>query len=91
MAGISNLFDPLAHVGIESAVHAVAVVPHDTNTLAVPPAFLWVGGAGTIAMDLVGGETVAITVPLEALGPIPFRPTLVYDTGTTATGIVACW
>lgn len=89
MGTLTNLYDPT--VIPWSAAHAVAVTPANDGAIDPPPAFLWVGGAGTLKMDLIGGETVTITLTAESLGYCPFRPTRVYATGTSASLIVACW
>ncbi len=86
----STLYDKFGEVGHEPAAFGVAVTPSNTVDLLIPSRFLWVGGAGTLKMDLVGGETVTITLTAESLGMVPFRATRVYLTGTTATLIVAC-
>lgn len=66
-----------------------AVTPHDTNDLAAACRGLWIGGAGTITVDVEGvGEEILISgVPAGTL--LPICATRVYATGTSATLIVA--
>lgn len=67
-----------------------AVTPHDTNNLATFTRGLWVGGAGTLRVTLVGGSQLDFAgVPAGIL--LPLRVQRVHATGTTATGIVALW
>jgi hypothetical protein len=75
----------------ESLAHnAAAVVPHNDNDLAQPTRALWVGGAGTVAVDTVGGQTVTFTgVPAGTLLRVAVRR--VRATGTSATNILALW
>lgn len=65
-----------------------AVTPNDSADLAVQPRFLIVGVGGTISCNDARGVTTSITV---TAGVIPIRPIRILATGTTATGIVACW
>lgn len=68
---------------------AALVTPSDGSTLPFTSRALWVGTAGTICVDMAGGETnVCFT---NATGTMPLRVTKVYATGTTATGIVNIW
>jgi len=69
------------------ADNAPEVTPHDTNDLAKTTRGLYVGVAGDIKVDMVGGDTS--TIVAAANGYHPMRVTRVYATGTTATGILA--
>jgi len=76
---------------------AAAVTP--SNTVDIPSitggtsnngCVLYVGGAGNLTVDTVGGDTVTFTGILGG-SFIPVQVTRVYATGTTATSIVALW
>jgi hypothetical protein len=76
---------------------AAAVTP--SNTVDIPSitggtsnngCVLYVGGAGNLRVDTVGGDDVTFTGVLAG-SFIPVQVTRVYATGTTATSIVALW
>jgi hypothetical protein len=76
---------------------AAAVTP--SNTVDIPSVsggtsnngcVLYVGGAGNLTVDTVGGDTVTFTGILGG-SFIPVQVTRVYATGTSATSIVALW
>jgi hypothetical protein len=70
--------------------NAVAVTPHDTNDLTYVTRGVYVGGAGTLKVNMQDSGTVTFTgVPVGTL--LPIRATRVYSTGTTATTILALW
>jgi len=79
------------------AGRAAAVTP--SNTVDIPSitggtsnngCVLYVGGAGDLKVDTVGGDAVTfVAVPAGSF--IPVQVTRVYATGTTATSIVALW
>ena len=76
---------------------AAAVTP--SNTVDIPSisggtsnngCVLYVGGAGDLKVDTVGGDAVTfVAVPAGSF--IPVQVKRVYSTGTTATSIVALW
>lgn len=68
---------------------AAEVTPHDDNNLAVDARSLYIGGAGSIRVTTVGGNTV--TFANHPVGYFPGRARRVHATGTTATNIVALW
>ncbi|MEL6584042.1 MAG: hypothetical protein AAFQ36_09440 [Pseudomonadota bacterium] len=70
------------------ARHVAAVTPHDTNNLSNVPRALYIGGAGDVKVDAAGSGTVTFA---GVYGWLPVRALKVYDTGTTATNIVAVW
>jgi hypothetical protein len=51
---------------------------------------LQVGGGGNLKVDTAGGQ-VGVTLTGVAAGLLRLRVTRVYQTGTTATGLVALW
>jgi hypothetical protein len=76
---------------------AAAVTP--SNTVDIPSitggtsnngCVLYVGGAGNLTVDTVGGDTITFTGVLGG-SFIPVQVTRVYATGTSATSIVALW
>ena len=72
------------------ARNAAAVTPNDSTDLADTGRALYIGGAGNISVDTVGGQTVTFTgIPAGTL--LPICVTRVNSTSTTATGIVALW
>lgn len=69
---------------------AAAVTPSDSEDLATSTRGIWVGGAGNISLDTVGGDTVTIT-GIAAGTLLPIRAARIRSTSTTATAIVALW
>ena len=70
--------------------NALAVTPHDTNDLVYVTRGVYVGGAGTLKVNMQDQGTVTFTgVPVGTL--LPIRATRVYSTGTSATSILALW
>jgi hypothetical protein len=74
--------------GLESpATRLLAVVPSDGSDLAFVSRALNVSGSGLIRVTTAGGDIA--TVHVAAGTAFPIRATRVWQTGTTATGIVA--
>lgn len=71
------------------ARHAVAVTPNDGTDLPYATTAIWVGGAGNVALDTVGGEANVLISGIGAGTLLPIQATRVRATGTTATLIVA--
>ena len=79
------------------AGRAAAVTP--SNTVDIPSVsggtsnngcVLYVGGAGDLTVDTVGGDAVTfVAVPAGSF--IPVQVKRVYASGTSATSIVALW
>jgi hypothetical protein len=79
------------------AGRAAAVTP--SNTVDIPSinggtsnngCVLYVGGAGDLKVDTIGGDAVTfVAVPAGSF--VPVNVTRVYATGTSATSIVALW
>jgi len=85
--------DPITRkVGLDyPGEHAAAVTPSDTANLTHPTRYLFIGGAGNVKVDMLGGE-LGITLTAIAVGVLHnIAVTKVYSTGTTATNIVAVW
>lgn len=83
----SNFNDGLA----TPAKHAAAVTPSDTTDLTTAARSLYIGGAGNVTLDTVGGETSVLFAGLTAGSVLPVRAQRVRATGTTATNLVALW
>ncbi|WP_420862182.1 spike base protein, RCAP_Rcc01079 family [Algirhabdus cladophorae] len=76
--------------GLESpATHLVAVVPSDTTDLDQASRALNTATSGTVQITTVSG-TIA-TVFVNAGTTFPVRATRIWQTGTTATNIVAMY
>jgi len=72
----------------DPAIHAAAVTPSDSTSLDPIPRALYVGGAGDVVVDTLGGET-AVTFKAVPVGTVlPIRAIKV-KAATTATYIVA--
>lgn len=65
---------------------AVAITPSDSADLTDPVSALYIGTAGALKVDTIGGDTV--TLANVAVGYLPLAAKKVYSTGTTAAGIV---
>ncbi len=87
MADLYSTVQPSA----EGPYHfGAAVTPNDSADLANFAAALFVGGAGAVKVDTVGGSTLTLT-GVAAGSLLPIRVKRVYSTGTTATNIAALW
>ena len=61
-----------------------SITPSDTGVISPVARGLYVGGAGNVKVDMVGGT--ALTFSGVAAGTVlPIQVTRVYSTGTTAT------
>jgi hypothetical protein len=65
------------------------VTPDDATDLDDPSDALWVGGAGTVKVTTVGGQTVTIS-GVAAGTLLPIRVTRVWENGTSAT-LIQSW
>lgn len=77
---MSNVSDP--------ARYGAAVTPSNVTDLAAPTRALYIGGTGTLSVEMRNG-TVNFTA--VAVGILPIQVTRVNSTGTSATNIVALW
>lgn len=69
--------------------NARSVTPSDSAGLGLTSNAISIGVAGTITVDMAGGEhAVLLTLPA---GLFEIAVTKVYSTGTTATGIAVLW
>lgn len=72
---------------LTSAAGAAAITPSDAQTI-VPTRGVYVGAAGDLKVEMLDGTVV--TFSSLAQGVVhPLTVVKVYETGTTATGIVA--
>lgn len=86
---VTDKFQDMA-TGMESPVaQAAPITPSDSTDLAQLTRALYLGGAGSVRVDLRDGTTVTF-VGMSA-GWHPLRVARVRATGTTATNIVGCW
>lgn len=73
------------------AKNAAAVTPSDSADLGDVAVALYVGGAGDVSVDTVGGQESIVFSSMSAGTILPVRVKRVNATGTTATNIVALW
>lgn len=66
------------------------VTPSDSANLSAPCNYIFCGGAGTLKVTTVGGQSVTLT-GVVAGQILPIRATRVWSTGTSATNIAALW
>lgn len=67
-----------------------AITPSDVTVVSPTPRALYVGAAGNLVVEMVGGhELTFVGVPAGTL--LPIRVNRVLSTGTTAASIVALW
>jgi hypothetical protein len=73
---------------LSPASHAAAVVPNDNSDLPFASKRLWIGGAGSVSLATVGGDTVTYaSVPAGTY--LLVRAARVLATGTSASAILA--
>jgi hypothetical protein len=74
----------------EPASDAEAITPHDSNELTFETRAIYVGSGGDLRVEMADGGTV--TFPGVLAGTVyPISVKQVYDTGTTASDLVALW
>lgn len=72
------------------AENAFDVTPNDSADLSQFTRGLYLGNAGDVKVDTIGGDTVTFT-SLSAGVIHPIRVARVYATGTTATNIIGVY
>lgn len=77
------------HGVTSSADRWYPVTPNDNADLPIKPKMIHVNGGGTVAMLDADGTLGTFTFASGAEKPL--RPHRILATGTTATGILACW
>ena len=70
--------------------NAVEITPSDTESLPHTTRALYIGGAGDVAVLLLGGAEVTFR-GLQAGTLIPIRIDQIKRAGTTATGLIGLW
>lgn len=70
--------------------NAAAIAPDDAALLPHVTRALYVGGAGDVALRMLGGDEVTFR-GLAAGTLMPIRADMVKRDGTTATGLVGLW
>lgn len=73
------------------ALNAAAVTKNDSEDLTYVTRGIYVGGAGDIAVRMVGSTTAVTFAGVAAGTVLPIRVGRVMSTNTTATSIVALW
>lgn len=91
MANYAELQQLLAQMADRPAQHALVITKSDYNTLPAPTRALYVGGAGDVQVDTLGGEEKTLFSSVPAGTIIPVQVVKVWSTSTTATLIVAMW
>lgn len=84
-------YSTFADTPTSPASRAAVVVPHDSASIADTPKGLYVGGAGDIVMRGIAGTSDQTWKAVPAGTVLPFRPSHVRATGTTATAILALY
>lgn len=70
--------------------NGATVTTSDSANLSPFARAVWVGGAGNVKVDTIGGQTITInSVAAGTLLPVQVRK--IYATGTTATNMVALY
>lgn len=76
---------------ISSAYRAVTVTPSDSTVLPDGVRYVWVGGAGNLAV-IMAGDTTAVTLTGVPVGSwLRIQVSKIMSTNTTATNIVALY
>ena len=70
--------------------NAAAVTLHDTTELTYVTRAVYVGGAGTLKVTMQNGTAVSF-VGVVAGTVLPIRCHILWDTGSTASSVVALW
>ncbi|MBA3878932.1 MULTISPECIES: spike base protein, RCAP_Rcc01079 family [Sphingomonas] len=71
------------------AARARAVTPHDGNALPEIPKALYIGSGGAITMRGSGDSADSVWANVPSGSVLPFRPSHIRATGTTAGDILA--
>ena len=74
----------------QPASHAEAVSVHDTNELNAVTRALYVGAPGDVKVTMYGGDEVTF-VGVSGGTILPIRVKKVFDTGTSASSMIALW
>jgi hypothetical protein len=86
------LVDPATGAAVGATgpyANALPVTPADVGSLPATTRALWIGGAGNVTVDTLGGQTVTLTA-VAAGTLLPLQVSRV-RAATTATLVVALW
>lgn len=73
-----------------AAMRAADISPSDATVYGQPTRSIYVGGAGSVRVDMVRGGTVTFSnVPAGTV--LPIQVLRVYATGTSATAMIALY
>jgi hypothetical protein len=86
---IADANDP-AQTWSFSLNNGVAVTKSDSTVYSPPLKRLWVGGAGNVAVRMLGGQSVTL-LAVAAGGELNLTVDQVLSTGTSATNIIGFW
>jgi len=78
-----------AVIPVDSFQNAAQITGNDTMDLATIPQQLYIGGAGSVSVNLAGSGSCSFAG--VAGGYLKINPSRVFATGTSATGIVGLW
>ena len=91
-ADISKLFDGRGQVAIDPPKHLALVTPSDSADLTYATRGISFATAGALKVTTVGGSVETIPSGALAAGIMHCLPVVrIWNTGTTATNIVAYW
>lgn len=84
---MANAFEGRAQTWDAPAGGGFAITPHDDNLLGAVTRALYVGGGGTLSVEMASGEAVSFSGVAGGF-VLPVRVRKVKASGTSATGIV---
>ena len=67
-----------------------SITPHDTNELTHCPAVVYIGGAGNVKVKTIKGTTLTFNGVLAGT-ILPVKCSMVFNTDTTATNMIALY
>lgn len=83
-------FASFARTPTQCADNAFEITPDDDEDLSVIASALYVGSTGSIALTTAGGDEVTFT-NVAGGAILPVRAVRVFETGTTAEGIIGLY
>jgi hypothetical protein len=83
--------NPASHgLAADAGMNAIAITPSDANVFQYPVR-VWVGGAGTLAVQAANNPGTTVTFTVAANTYLPLYVVAVMATGTTATLLVGVY
>jgi hypothetical protein len=79
------------HPGMYGANNGAVITPSDTADLPTMCRNIWVGGAGNVRVNTIGGDIAVNFLAVPAGTLLPVQAKRVHATGTTATNLVALY